>query len=35
VGYGVIDADQVRQLAEEASLRLLQEPTVSPAEALR
>jgi hypothetical protein len=35
VGYGVIDADQVRKLAEKASLRLLQEPTVSPTEALR
>jgi hypothetical protein len=34
-GYGVIDADQVRQLAESATLRLLFEPTVTAAEALR
>jgi hypothetical protein len=34
-GYGVIDADQVRQIAESASLRLLFEPTVTDAEALR
>jgi hypothetical protein len=34
-GYGVIDADQVRQLAESATLRLLTEPTVNDAEALR
>jgi hypothetical protein len=34
-GYGVIDADQVRDLASEATLRLLTEPAVSPAEALR
>jgi Domain of unknown function (DUF222) len=34
-GYGVIDADQVRQLAESAALRLLAEPEVSAAEALR
>jgi hypothetical protein len=34
-GYGVIDADQVRQLAESAAFRLLAEPEVSAAEALR
>jgi hypothetical protein len=34
-GYGVIDAEQVRELAEDAALRLLEEPTVSEAEALR
>jgi hypothetical protein len=34
-GYGVIDADQVRQLAESATLRILSEPAVSDAEALR
>jgi hypothetical protein len=34
-GYGVIDADQVRQLAESAILRLLSEPEVSDAAALR
>ncbi len=34
-GYGVIDAEQVRALAKEATLRLLDEPSVSPAEALR
>ena len=34
-GYGVIDAEQVRQLAETAALRLVECPTVSPAEALR
>lgn len=34
-GYGVIDAEQVRALAEQATLRMLDEPTVSPAEALR
>jgi hypothetical protein len=34
-GYGVIDADQVRQLAENATQRLVECPTVSPAEALR
>jgi hypothetical protein len=34
-GYGVIDAEQVRQLAESASLRLLSEPAVNYAEALR
>ena len=34
-GYGVIDAEQVRQLAEHATLRLLSEPTVDDAAALR
>ncbi len=34
-GYGVIDADQVRELAATASLRLLENPPVSDAEALR
>ena len=34
-GYGVIDADQVRSLAEKARLRTLEEPAVSDAEALR
>jgi hypothetical protein len=34
-GYGVIDAEQVRSLAEQASTRMLEEPSVSPAEALR
>jgi hypothetical protein len=34
-GYGVIDAEQVRALAEQATLRLLDEPSVGPAEALR
>ena len=34
-GYGVIDAEQVRQLAEDATLRLVEEPAVSGAEALR
>ncbi len=34
-GYGVIDAEQVRSLAENATLRILEEPVVSPAEALR
>jgi hypothetical protein len=34
-GYGVIDAEQVRQLAESATLRLLSEPAVNDAEALR
>jgi hypothetical protein len=33
-GFGVIDADQVRQLAEAASLRML-DPTFDPAAALR
>ncbi len=34
-GYGVIDSEQVRALARDASVRLLSEPSVSPAEALR
>lgn len=34
-GYGVIDAEQVRQLAESATVRLLSEPEVNDAEALR
>jgi Domain of unknown function (DUF222) len=34
-GYGMIDADQVRQLAETAALRFVQYPTVGTAEALR
>lgn len=34
-GYGVIDAEQVRSLAENAKIRLLEEPSVSPAQALR
>jgi hypothetical protein len=34
-GYGVIDAEQVRDLADQAAVRLLDEPTVSEAEALR
>lgn len=34
-GYGVIDADQIRELAESAALRLLSEPSVTDAEALR
>jgi hypothetical protein len=34
-GYGVIDAEQVRQLAESATLRLLSEPAVTAAQALR
>ncbi len=34
-GYGVIDAEQVRVLAEQARLRLLEEPTVSDAQAMR
>jgi len=34
-GYGVIDAEQIRQLAETAALRLLTEPTVDDAAALR
>jgi hypothetical protein len=33
-GYGVIDAEQVRRLAESAVLRLLSEPTANAAEAL-
>jgi Domain of unknown function (DUF222) len=34
-GFGVIDADVVRELAENAALRLLQQPTVTAAEAMR
>jgi hypothetical protein len=34
-GYGVIDAEQVRQLAKTAAQRLLSEPTVTDAEAHR
>jgi Domain of unknown function (DUF222) len=34
-GFGVIDADVVRELAESAALRLLEEPTVTAAEAMR
>jgi Domain of unknown function (DUF222) len=34
-GYGVIDADQVRQLGEDAALRLIECSTVTPEEALR
>ncbi len=34
-GYGVIDAEQVRHLAQDATLRLLEEPAVTDAEALR
>lgn len=34
-GYGVIDAEQVRELAETATQRLLEEPDVSADEALR
>src|SRR5215212_1116862 len=34
-GYGVIDAEQVRELADGATLRLVECPTVTPAEALR
>ena len=34
-GYGVIDAELLRSIAKEATLRLIEEPTVSPAEALR
>ena len=34
-GYGVIDADQVRELAESATLRLVSRPTVDAASALR
>jgi hypothetical protein len=33
-GYGVIDADQVRELAKDAALRLLSEPLVSDGQAL-
>jgi hypothetical protein len=34
-GYGVIDAEQVRQLAENATQRLVECPTVTPDEAMR
>jgi hypothetical protein len=34
-GYGVIDAEQVRELSESAALRIVECPTVTPAEALR
>jgi hypothetical protein len=34
-GYGVIDAEQVRQLAENATLRPVECPTITPEEALR
>ncbi|HKV20269.1 MAG TPA: HNH endonuclease signature motif containing protein [Mycobacterium sp.] len=34
-GYGVIDAEHVRRLADDAKLRLLHEPIVSDAQALR
>jgi hypothetical protein len=34
-GYGVIDAEQVRELADSATLRLVECPTVTPAEAMR
>ena len=34
-GYGVIDADQVREMAKTASSRMITPPAVSPAEALR
>jgi hypothetical protein len=34
-GYGVIDAEQVRQLAENAALRLVKCPTVTAQQALR
>jgi hypothetical protein len=34
-GYGVIDADQVRQLAETAVVRPLSEPTVTDEQAVR
>lgn len=34
-GFGVIDADVVRELAENAALRLLEQPTVSEAESVR
>jgi hypothetical protein len=35
VGFGVIDAELVRELARDATRRLVEEPTVSPAEELR
>jgi hypothetical protein len=34
-GYGVIDAEQVRELAESAAIRPVEYPSVSPEEALR
>ncbi len=34
-GYGVIDAEQIRDLATEATLRLVNEPQITPAQALR
>jgi len=34
-GYGVIDAEQVRELADTATIRPVEFPTVSPEEALR
>jgi hypothetical protein len=34
-GYGVIDAEQVRELADTAALRIVECPIVSPVEALR
>jgi hypothetical protein len=34
-GFGVIDAEQVRTIAKDATLRLTVEPSVSPAEAVR
>jgi hypothetical protein len=34
-GYGVIDAGQVRELADTAALRIVAQPSVSPAESLR
>ncbi len=34
-GYGVIDAEQIRDLAREATLRPVNEPAVTPAQAMR
>ncbi|OCB52138.1 hypothetical protein A5722_28070 [Mycobacterium vulneris] len=34
-GYGVIDAEKLRELAEQAALRVIQAPTVATADALR
>jgi hypothetical protein len=34
-GFGVIDAEQVRAIAADATVRVVEEPSVSPAEALR
>ena len=34
-GYGVVDAEQVRRLAEDATLRLVEQPVVSAADELR